>query len=236
MAVIIWSSAPVTQAHAWQYTTQPGDSLYMMGKRFGVPWEQIQAVNTLSASNVPTGKAVNIPDVFTYTVRQGDSLFALATRFGTAEWAIKQLNGLSTDTIFPGQTLQIPNGIPRHPQSNARSADVDLLARLIEAEASGEPYIGKVAVGAVVLNRVKSDLFPNSLSDVVYEKWQFEPVQNGRINLPAGAESQRAAREALNGSDPTKGALFFFNPDKTSDGWMRQRTIITRIGGHLFAR
>ncbi|ABZ85058.1 cell wall hydrolase, sleb [Heliomicrobium modesticaldum Ice1] len=235
---LIWGGATATPAHAWQYTIQPGDTFYSLGQRFGLPWTLIQGANQVAPNNLPTGKVLNIPDVSTYTVRSGDSLYLIANRFSSTDWAIKELNGMITNDIYPGQVLKVPTGIDRQSQrasNGVGQSDLDLLARLIEAEASGEPYEGKVAVGAVVLNRIKSGKFPSSISGVIYDPLQFTPVRNGMINRPASALSQKAAQDALAGWDPSKGALFFFNPDKSSDGWMRQRVITTQIGGHLFA-
>jgi len=114
--------------------------------------------------------------------------------------------------------------------------ELNLLARLIAAEASNEPYEGQVAVGAVVLNRVRSSLFPSTISGVIYEPWAFESVHNGliwRVTNLAGPTS--AAADALNGWDPSYGALFFWNPYKPVGGWIWTRPIITQIGSHVFA-
>jgi N-acetylmuramoyl-L-alanine amidase len=112
---------------------------------------------------------------------------------------------------------------------------VDLLARLITAEAQGEPYEGQVAVGAVVMNRVKSPDFPNTIKEVIYQPYQFEPTLNGWIDKPAVESAVRAAREAIAGSDPTGGALFFFNPAMTNNAFLWSRPYKTTIGNHRFA-
>lgn len=111
---------------------------------------------------------------------------------------------------------------------------VELLARIIHAEARGESYEGQVAVGAVVLNRVANDRFPRSIQDVIYQPRQFTPVSRG---LPeAGAPARRAARAALAGEDPTGGSLYFYNPRTARDEWIRSRETVCEIGGHRFAR
>lgn len=115
-------------------------------------------------------------------------------------------------------------------------AEIWLLARLIHAEAEGEPYIGKVAVGAVVLNRVESPLFPDTVSGVIYEPGAFSPVYDGRINLPPDTISLKAAEDALKGWDPTYGALYFYNPAKSTSWWVFTRQVTVRIGDHIFAR
>lgn len=113
---------------------------------------------------------------------------------------------------------------------------VTLLSRAIHAEAEGEPYIGKVAVGAVLLNRVNHSEFPNTLSGVVYQGGALESVSNGRMTTAAGRESVKAAQDALNGWDPTYGALYFWNPNKPVNKWMWTRTITVQYGDHVFAR
>lgn len=115
------------------------------------------------------------------------------------------------------------------------SSDHRLLARLVYAEARGEVYKGKVAVAAVVLNRVRSSSFPNTISGVIYQKSAFSCVSNGSINKDPDNDSIRAARDAMNGWDPTGGCLYFYNPRKTSDSWIRSRTVKTVIGNHKFA-
>lgn len=118
-----------------------------------------------------------------------------------------------------------------------RADELDLLARLVAAEAEGEPYAGQVAVAAVILNRVDSPQFPNSISGVAYQPLAFESVMNGLIwRRQPSAEAYNAARDALNGWDPTYGSLFFWNPSKAVSPWIWTRTIIVRIGNHVFGR
>lgn len=117
------------------------------------------------------------------------------------------------------------------------SDEIQLLARLIAAEAGDEPYEGQVAVGAVVLNRVRSSLFPSTIGSVIYEPWAFESVHNGLIWRVADlADPTRAAFDALNGWDPTYGSLYFWNPAKPVNPWVWTRQIVTQIGRHVFAR
>ena len=115
------------------------------------------------------------------------------------------------------------------------SADHRLLAKLVYAEARGESYKGQVAVAAVALNRVASASFPNTISGVVYQSGAFTCVSNGSINNTPDASAIRAARDALNGWDPTGGCLYYYNPKKTNDQWIRTRTVKTVIGNHYFA-
>ncbi|MDO7788989.1 spore cortex-lytic enzyme [Desulforamulus aquiferis] len=112
---------------------------------------------------------------------------------------------------------------------------INLLARVIMGEAADEPYSGKVAVGAVMLNRVRSDQFPNTLSGVVYQPLAFESVSNGQYNRNLDQEALRAAQDAISGYDPTGGALFFWNPSKPVNRWIWSRKIVNQIGRHVFA-
>jgi len=115
---------------------------------------------------------------------------------------------------------------------------VDLLARLINGEARGEPYKGQVAVGAVVMNRVKSSEFPDTISGVIYQKGQFSCVTDGQFDKAIDEDSTvyKAAREALNGADPTNGCIFFYNPKTSKSKWLYSRTTVITIGSHRFAK
>ena len=114
------------------------------------------------------------------------------------------------------------------------SGDLDLLARLISAEARGEPYIGQVAVGAVVLNRVEHPSFPNTISGVIYQPGAFSCLDDGQFNQPVAESAYRAAREAMNGYDPSYGAIYYFNPVTATSAWIWSRPLIVEIGKHRF--
>lgn len=114
------------------------------------------------------------------------------------------------------------------------SGDLNLLARLISAEARGEPYTGQVAVGAVVLNRVKHSSFPNSVSGVIYQSGAFSCMYDGQFNQPVAESAYRAARDALNGYDPSYGAIYYFNPSTATSAWIWSRPLIVTIGKHRF--
>jgi len=119
--------------------------------------------------------------------------------------------------------------------SGHSTSEVDLLSRLIHGEARGEPYIGKVAVGAVVLNRVRSSSFPNTISGVIYQPGAFDAVRDGQIWLTPDADSKRAARDAMNGWDPTGGCLYYYNPRTATSNWIWSRRVQLSIGRHSFA-
>ena len=128
-----------------------------------------------------------------------------------------------------------PKNVTAASNSNSTS-DVQLLARAINGEARGEPYEGQVAVGAVILNRVKSPKFPNTIAGVIYEPGAFTAVSDGQINvaISEGSTVVKAARDALNGWDPSGGAIYYFNPATATNKWIWSRTLIKTIGKHRF--
>jgi N-acetylmuramoyl-L-alanine amidase len=130
--------------------------------------------------------------------------------------------------LYPGQAQN----------SSGRVSDVQLLARAINGEARGEPYEGQVAVGAVILNRVKDSRFPNSIAGVIYQPGAFTAVSDGQINVPIDPNSTvvKAAQDALNGWDPTYGCLYYWNPATATSKWIWSRQIVTKIGKHNFGK
>lgn len=144
-------------------------------------------------------------------------------------------NGLSADGVAGSETLRAL-GISDTSSSAAASgsADVALLARLISAEARGEPYSGQVAVGAVVLNRMEHPSFPNTMSGVIYQAGAFSCIADGQFNEPVAESCYQAARDALNGSDPSGGAIYYFNPATATSKWIWSRPLIITIGKHRF--
>ena len=155
--------------------------------------------------------------------------------------AFQQKNGLTVDGKAGDQTLAAMglsagggNSSNSGGSGGASSSQVDLLARLISAEARGEPYSGQVAVGAVVLNRIKHPSFPNTLSGVIYQNGAFTCITDGQFNQPVAESAYRAARDALNGVDPSGGAIYYFNPSTATSSWIWSRPLITVIGKHRF--
>lgn len=142
-------------------------------------------------------------------------------------------NGLAVDGQAGDKTLAAM-GIYEQQSTSANNGDVYLLARLISAEARGEPYVGQVAVGAVVINRIDHPSFPNSLSGVIYQSGAFSCLDDGQFNQPISDSAFRAAREALNGSDPSGGAIYYFNPATATSSWIWSRPLLTVIGNHRF--
>lgn len=147
--------------------------------------------------------------------------------------AFQKQQGLTQDGIAGPSTLSklgiTIGNIPAVNQNN-----LYLLARIISAEARGESYLGQVAVGAVVLNRIEHPSFPDTLSGVIYQDGAFTAIVDGQFDEPIADSSYDAARDALNGMDPSGGAIYYFNPDKTDNKWIRTRPVIKRIDNHLF--
>lgn len=148
-------------------------------------------------------------------------------------------NNLVVDGIAGKNTLEamgIFNSSSSSGSSSSNSSDLNLLARVIYGEARGEPYTGQVAVGAVVLNRVRSSSFPNTISGVVYQSGAFDAVRDGQINLTPNSTAKKAAQDALNGWDPSYGAVYYFNPATATNKWIWSRPMTVTIGNHRFCK
>ena len=147
-------------------------------------------------------------------------------------------NGLTVDGIVGPKTLAAM-GIFSSSTTNGTSSstsDLNLLSRLVYAEARGEPYAGQVAVAAVVLNRVKSSSFPNTVAGVIYQSGAFSVVNDGQINLTPNETAKKAAQDAINGWDPTYGAIYYFNPNTATNKWIWSRPLTVIIGNHRFCK
>ncbi|MDQ1145676.1 N-acetylmuramoyl-L-alanine amidase [Bacillus sp. SORGH_AS 510] len=194
---------------------------------------------------------------FAYTVKSGDTMTQIAKEHHLSLQELSRLNPQikNIDLIYVGQTVhtsksegitespeivsvekESPSDQPEITQGYSKH-EIDLLARLVRAEAEIEPYQGKVAVACVVLNRVESDKFPNTIKDVIYQKGQFQPVSNGEINKPADKDSINAVQEALKEKrNVAAGSLFFYNPAIATSRWLDSRTTTLVIGHHVFKK
>ena len=159
----------------------------------------------------------------------------LGSKTKSAIKAFQKDNGLVVDGIAGPKTLEKLNVSANKDQTSKNpSTDADLLARVISSEARGEPYTGQVAVGAVILNRVEHPSFPNTLAGVVYQPGAFTCMVDGQIIEATAESSKRAAQDAINGWDPSGGAIYYYNPDKSTNQWIFSRPVITVIGKHRF--
>jgi len=165
-----------------------------------------------------------------------DGIYGSQT-LAAVKW-FQQKNGLTVDGIAGPKTLAAMGIMSSSNTSGgtASNSDLNLLARLVYAEARGEPYTGQVAVASVVLNRVKSSSFPNTVAGVIYQSGAFSVVNDGQINLTPNQTAYNAARDALNGWDPTYGAIYYFNPNTATNSWIWSRPVTVVIGNHRFCK
>lgn len=172
-----------------------------------------------------------------YLSGKADGIFGAKTKAAVVKFQKK--NGLTADGVVGTKTAQalgmkLSGSTTTSSGGSSSSTDLNLLARVVYGEARGEPYTGQVAVAAVVLNRVRSSSFPNSIAGVVYQAGAFDCVADGQINLSPNQSAYNAARDALNGWDPSYGCLFYYNPRTATSKWMLSRTIKLNIGNHAF--
>ncbi|MFL0405392.1 LysM peptidoglycan-binding domain-containing protein [Bacillus nitratireducens] len=251
-AMITIVSNPVGAAASTVYTVQKNDTLEAISKQYEVSVQSLKQANNKANDRINIGERLTIPGssaaneyvqknnstVSTntyqaiYQVKSGDTLSSISQQYKVSIQSIKQNNNVDGSQIFVGQHLKIDTGISLQ--------EVDLMARLVNAEAGGEPHAGKVAVAKVVLNRVNANGFPNTIKDVIYEPikngYAFTPVTDGRINQPATQEAKMAVEEALTSKGKNSDWLYFYNPKTSTDKWITTRQTVVQIGNHLFAK
>lgn len=167
-----------------------------------------------------------------YTVQKGDTFYTIAKKNNLSITDLQIANGRVGNMIYIGEVIRVPDAVP--------FKDKELMAKLVHAEAKGEPYVGKVAVATVILNRVDHPEFPNTIKDVIYEKsggyYAFTPVQNGEINGGYTTEDMRAVNEAIAFRGQGNGSIYFYNPKTAVSDWIRTRDVTITIGNHKFAK
>ncbi len=234
------------------YVVQRGDTLWLIAQRHNTTMGALIQANSLSNPDViEVGQALVLPGsgLRTHVVRPGETMWLISRQYGvTVNELSRQNNVVNVNMLFTGTTLIIPGkgttpaappaAVPAVSSRAFSASELDLFARIVHAESAGEPYIGQVAVAATILNRMDSSRYPNTLSGVVYQieggYYQYSPVLDGRINLPANETARMAVRDAISGQDPSLGATGFYNPRKTSNVWVRQQPVTTVIANHVF--
>ena len=208
-------------------------NLCIIGLALWAPGESVEALSQRGSRGEEVRQIQTALQNRGYDPGSVDGIYGERTEAAVRRFQADQ--GLAVDGIAGPDTLAAlgvsgsSNGA-----TSVSNSDYYLLARIISAEARGEPYTGQVAVGAVVLNRVKHPSFPDTIAGVIYQPGAFSAINDGQFDQPIAESAYRAAQDALNGWDPSGGAVFYFNPDKTSDAFMHSRPVIKRIGDHLF--
>ncbi len=200
------------------------------------PHIEIALAATLSTSQVKTVQTKL--KRWGYYTGSVDGIYGAKTK--AAVKSFQKKNGLTADGIVGPKTaaalgMTLSSSTTKTDNSSISNSDLNLLAKCVHAEARGESYVGQVAVAAVILNRVKSPDFPNTIAGVIYQPWAFTAVNDGQINLSPNQTAFNAARDALNGWDPTYGALYYYNAKTATSKWIYTKTTTITIGNHIFA-
>jgi len=249
VAMLVNICSPALAGAAVYYSVKPGDTLYDIGKKFGSSYRSIMKNNNLDSALIVPGEKLTIPvdESNIHTVRTGETLYGISRRYEVKIADITKASRLETTVIRPGMKLIIPAGSGDDRvkpvfggKLSISKEDIYLLAKLIHAEARGESTEGQIAVGAVIINRLFSAQFPGEIRDIIYQRtkgvFQFTPVQDGQIKLEPNQTAYYAAERAIKGDDPTGDALFFYNPETSSDRWIRTLEVTKVIGNHVFAK
>lgn len=201
-------------------------------KRMYLPIRHVSELLHLKVDWNDELRKINLSSVPLYVVQTGDSLTSISESFHTTAELIKERNSLQSNTLDAGTNIKTVI-----PMVMTNNEDVELLAKIIEAESGSEPFIGQVAIGNVILNRVEDNRFPNSVEAVIKQEGQFTPVKTGIFNIVQPSKSARdAAQNALKGEKPVGEAVYFFNPEKTNNPFLLAREVIIDIGSHRFTK
>ncbi len=232
---------PATSASAAAYKVTSKDTLNSLSKLFDTSVTFLRFSNNFEVNSFSSGDVIFVP-AHVYKVKSGDSLFKIAAKYKVPVLNIKKANKKTSSSIVPGEKLLIPGIKPYKKYDSVipySDGEVGLLAKLIEAEAAGESMQAKIAVGAVVVNRVQSGDWAPTITKVIKQKfgeyYQFTPVKIGTINNTPSYDSKRAAWIAMFGSDPSNGAIYYF--DQTSNNeWLRSKSLTTQIDHMIFVK
>ncbi len=225
------------------YYVKSGDSLYKLAREYSTTTSRIKELNNLRYNYLYVGQKLIIPlpkteTGYTYYVKPGDSLYKIAAHFNSTVQDIKNLNNIYSNYLYVGQKLRIRMDVVKEGYGTRLSIndqEMDLMARAVYSEARGEPYKGQVAIAAVIINRVLHPLFPNTVRGVIFQPWQFTAVHDGQFWLEPNQVSYTASKAALDGWDPSGGAIYYYNPETATSRWVFYRQVILKIGQHYFA-
>lgn len=260
IALVLSITVSSTTAFAADYRILKNDTLYKISRLFDTSVKTLKTDNHLKSNKIKTGKKLKVK-AKTYKVKKGDTLYSIGKKKKVTLASLRRANNKWNNKIKSGQKLLLPapntssaakkstaskvSSKAKTKSASAKSSvsytkkDLDLLARLITAEATGQPYNAMVGVGAVVVNRVQKPEWPATVSKVINHVaggyYQFTPVKNGYIKKPASKAAKKAAKAALKGSDPTKNAMFYFDETSTNK-WLWSKTITARYGIMVFVK
>lgn len=233
--------SPTVAVSAASYTIKKNDSLHSLSKLFDTSVSYLRYSNNVDENNLKPGSKLFVP-AHVHKVKSGETLKKIADKYKVSVSKIKKANSSKANSIKPGVKLIIPGEKPNKKTDAVikyTNADIDLLARLIEAEASGESMRTKIAVGAVVINRVQSKEWAPSISKVINQKfgqyYQFTPVKIGTIKNKPSAASKKAAWIAMFGSDPSKGAIYYFD-QSSKNTWLWSKPKTAKLDHMIFAK
>ena len=246
---LLYITAPDSSKDRVKYYVQPGDNIGLIARKFNTTIDNLKEINNLSSNHLRINQEliIKLPEFnksdynlpLTYQVESGDSLLAIANEFNVSTWEIKRYNDLELSHLDVSQEISIPFSIPEDdfqaPFDTPTEKQMDLLARAVYSEARGEPFTGQVAVASVIINRIRNSLFPNTIRGVIFQPYQFSAVDDGQFWLKPNQTSYLAVRAALQGWDPSQGALYYYNPRTAESKWVFYRDVIVRIGDHFFA-
>lgn len=211
---------------------QRGETLWSLAQRYNSTVEDVAKLNNVkSPSKIRAGETLLLPSGKTEESKGSNTSIALATQ---PEPTIQTYDIIVNETTPQTEKPSIQT-VSRSLSNSVSEEDVNLLARVIYGEARGEAFLGQVAVGAVVLNRLEDPRFPKTIRAVIYEDGAFTAVDDQQIHLEPDSDAYKAAEEALSGTDPTNGAIFYYNPHTATDNWIKTRTVVKQIGNHNFS-
>ncbi len=240
IAICLLLTFPATVSSAAEYKVAKNDSLYSLSKLFKTSVLSLQESNNFYIDSLTPGDKIYVPARI-YKVKKGDSLHKIATKYKVPLKKLKKANASTGNTIVPGEKLILPGIKPKKSDTviSYSKGEVDLLAKLIEAEAGGETQQAKIAVGAVVINRVQSGDWAPTIKGVINQRFgqyhQFTPVKIGTINNTPSAASKRAAWTAMYGSDPSRKAIYYFDNTSTNQ-WLWAKPQSAQIDDLIFAK